>query len=273
MKAFLTLFLLGAFSGSIAAQIGRLPINRTTYEITNIYRKPNKKEAQLLAPENEDLARFAAFLRLPNSGLTKLLADKGCADNTKVLVVSEDCLENTMPGSGISFSFRTREHRIPRLSDIVYTEESFQSPGVRLHGIFVNLGEVPIENVSLTTNGMKYLAEFPPETDIEKAKALEAKLNEGIMVDGFLYRRGLRTRDNATFALRSIAYRGEYYRALGGITYNEFNFDKRLDVIVVFRIVRRHPNGAVTILWRELSRNQSPKIELAKEDRPTPMWW
>jgi hypothetical protein len=166
-----------------------------------------------------------------------------------------------MPGAGSSFSFRVETYRIPRLADLTFTDNSFQASGVFLHGIFVNIGDVPLENITLQTNGINYLADFQPEIDYEKAKELDRQLIEGIRQGDFLYRRGLYIVENTTFALRSIAYEGDYYRSIGGITYNELDFDKRRDIIVVFRIVEKDSAGNVTILWKKLQEKESPKIK------------
>ena len=229
--------------------------------IEPLYRKPTAKELKAIEPSRELFTKYAEFLRQPNTGLTKLIDDKGCADNTKVVVATDNCLKYTMPGAGSSFSFRTDTYRIPRLADLTFTDKSFQAEGVLLHGIFVNLGDVPLEQVSLETKGMKYLVNFEPEPDYEKGREIDLKLAQGIKEDGFLYRRGLYTVENTTFALRSVAYGGKYFRAVKDFTYNEFDYDKRKDVIVVFRIVEKDTEGNVTILWKQLQQKDSPEIK------------
>lgn len=229
--------------------------------VQELYRKPTKKELQALAPSAEDVQKYSEFLKTPNTGLTKLAADKGCAENSLVLVATAECLALTMPGAGSSYSFRTRNYRIPRLADITFTENSFQATGVRLHGIFVNVGDVALEQVTLQTKGIAFLTEFKPETDFQKAKAIDKQFSEGIRDNQFLYRRALNAFGKTTYVLRSIAYRGSYYRAISNYTYNEFDFDKRSDVVIAFRIVRRHADGAITILWKQLAKQDSPKTK------------
>lgn len=230
-------------------------------QVEPLYRKPSKKELNAIEPSRELFDKYAEFLRQPNTGLTKLIDDKGCAENTKVVVATDNCLKYTMPGAGSSFSFRTQTYRIPRLADLTFTDRSFQAGGVLLHGIFVNVSNVPLEEVTLQTNGLKYLVDFQPEPDYEKGRELDRRLMQGIRSGGFLYRRGLFAVENTTFALRSIAYGGKYFRAVGELTYNEFDYDKRKDVIVVFRIVEKDETGNVTILWKELRESDSPEIK------------
>ena len=124
--------------------------------ITNIYRKPTKDEFGLLAPNKEDLKEYAQFLRQSNTGLLKLIADKGCAENTNIVNASEVCLKYSMPGAGSSFSFRTANYRIRRLSDLTYTDDSFQSLGILAHAIIVNVGDIPLEQISLQTKGLNF---------------------------------------------------------------------------------------------------------------------
>lgn len=230
-------------------------------KIEILYRMPTAKELALLSPNKEDFRAFAEFLRQPHTGLTTLAADKGCADNSKIVVATADCLAYSMPGAGSSYSFRVKNYRIPNLADITFTENSFQATGIRLHGIFVKLGDVPLEQVNLQTKGINFLTDFKPEADFQKAKEIDRQLSVGIEKDGFVYRRALRAVDDTTYVLRSVAYRGTYLRAVEGFSYNELDFDKRSDVIIAFRIVRRDADGAVTILWKQLQKQNSPKTK------------
>lgn len=262
---FFILIISSTFVGA-EAQFSRTdnPANRLAAlqkNISPLYRKPSKKELQMVAPRAELFEKYAEFLRQPNTGLIKLIDDKGCAENTKVVVASEDCLKYTMPGAGSSYSFRTENYRIPRLADLTFTDNSFQATGVLLHGIFVKIGDVPLENVTLESAGLKYLVEFQPEVDYDKAKQIDERLSKGIEQDGFIYRRGFYAVEDMTYVLRSIAYDGKYMRAVGGITYNELNFDKRKDIIVAFRIVDKDAEGSVTILWKELQEKDSPSVK------------
>lgn len=229
--------------------------------IEPLYRKPSREELKTLVPKPELVEKFAEFLRQPNTGLTKLIKDAGCAENTKIVVVTAHCQRYTMPGAGSSFSFRTKNYRIPRLADLTFTDNSFQASGVLLQGLFVNIGNVPLDQVGLQSDGVKFLTDFRPEADYEKARTIDRQLTVGIRHDNFLYRRGLYTVENTTFVLRSIAYNGKYFRAVGGVTYNEFDFDNRKDVIIVFRIVEKDDEGNVIILWKELQRKDTPVVK------------
>lgn len=225
-----------------------------------LYRDPTEEELAAISPNAEDTKKYADFLQQSGMGLIKLVVDLGCAEDTRIVVATPECLKYTMPGAGSSYSFRTENYRIRRLADIIYIDNSFQSAGVLLQGIFVKIGDVPLENVNLQTKGLKFLVNFQPEPNREKVRELDRKLSEGIISDGFQYRRGLSVTENTTYVLRSIAYNGLYQGTAEGMAYNELDFDKRQDIIVAFRVVRRDSDGSVTILWKELQRKDPPKF-------------
>jgi hypothetical protein len=226
-----------------------------------LYRKPTKQELKIIAPASVLRQRYADFLAQDDTGLVRLVFDYGCADNTNIVTATETCLRFSMPGAGNSYSFRANTYRIRRLADLTFSGANFHVTGILTHGIMVNIGDVPLENVTLQTNGTKFINEFKPASDLEKALELDKQLVKGIERDGFFYSRALTVEENKTYVLRSIAYNGKILRAAKGITYNELDFDKRKDVTVAFRVVSRDGDGSVTILWKELSRKDAPKIK------------
>lgn len=229
-----------------------------------LYRKPTRQELNTIAPNAGLLKQFGAFLKQENTGLFKLVADSGCAGNVSVVSAKEKCLKFTMPGAGNSYSFRVNNYRVKHLADLTFSGNSFQVTGVLTHGILVNLGDVPLESVTLQTAGVKFLTEFEPIVDAEKAEAINRQLVAGIKKDGFLYSRGLSAIENTTYVLRSIAYNGKVMRSIRGIPYNELDFDNRKDITIAFRVVRSDFDGSLTILWKELSKKDSPKIRKKK---------
>jgi hypothetical protein len=205
-------------------------------------------------------------LRQPDTGLTKLMMDRGCAEYTSVLNVSEECRKYTMPGAGSSFSFRTGNHRVRRLSDLTYRDDGFYSLGILSHSILFNLGDIPLEQITMQTNGMKFLTDFETVTEFEKAREVDKRINDGIENGGFFYSRKAEAAENMTYVLRVVAYRGSYYRAVQGFVYDELDFDERRDVTVAFRIVRRD-DESVTILWKILANQKSPAIKKPTGDK------
>ena len=231
---------------------------------TGIYRRPGKDEISVLAVDASLQARYASFLREPNGGIVKLNADSTCASNAEVLVATDNCLNYQMPGAGTAYSFRTESYRLPRLADLILQDGIFKADGVFQHAIFVDLGDVAIQDVSMRTNGVAYLANLKPAPDGESFLAFDRELVRGIEADGFRYRKGFAANNETTFALRSIAFKGTYLRSVDGITYNELDYDRRRDVIVTFRVVDSDGSGNLTLVWKKLRDTGSPTLRIRK---------
>ncbi len=231
-------------------------------QIEPLYRKPTDKEMEILAPSAEDLGRYPAFIDRKNQGIVKLVADIGCDANLDVLSASKECVNYTMPGAGSSYSFRENMHRLKRLSDINFKKNTIQALGSLTHGIIVNVGDVSLEDVNLEAEGAQYLVKLKPAKDIGKAADLATRLKAGIKEGDFTYASIIEAKPDTTFLLRSIAYRGEAVKVTGNIAYNEFEFDKRRDMVVAFRIINMQPGKSITFLWKELDDNKSPIIKI-----------
>jgi hypothetical protein len=230
------------------------------------YRKPSKDELEILKPTSSLVAKYAEFLRNENSGIVKLSAFEKCSKNGEVVSADEDCVKYKIPGGGTSFSFRYGAYRIQRLADLILQNAVLKSDGLLQQGIMVDLGKKPIESVDLSTEGLKYLVNFMPAETLLDLKAADQKLLKGIESDGFLYRLGFYALAEHTFALRSIAFQRNVVGPLSNPKFDEFQIDKRDDVIVVFKVVEVDFAGNVTIVWHELARRDAPKIKIEREN-------
>ncbi|HSK70506.1 MAG TPA: hypothetical protein VK892_02340 [Pyrinomonadaceae bacterium] len=255
----------GAFKDMSSLGIPRTEESSKRRQITeltrNTYRKPTKAEMKALEPSADYFNKYAGFLRQSDTGLIKLNSDSSCAGNADVVTAKENCLQYSMPGAGTAYSFRAESHRIPRLADLTLSKNVLKSDGVFQHGIMVKLGDIPIEDVTLQTQGLKYLIDFQPLTDAESLAKFDSLLLKGINVDGFVYGVGFYIRNHTTYALRSVAYKGKAMRSVNGIAYNELDFDRRRDILVVFRIVGIEKNGNLTIVWKILSNKDAPTLK------------
>ena len=228
--------------------------------VSRIYRKPTGKESKLLGVEKDDQKKFASFLQQTDTGLTKLIVDRGCAESPNVYNISEDCLKYSMPGAGSSYSFREKSYRLHRLSDLTYDGEDFHSSGILSHAIMTGVGDVALEDISAQTKPLKFLADFKAADDFEQARQIDKTLSDGIENESFFYSRNIKAKENSTYILRVIAYRGSIYRALDGLVYDELDFDDRRDLTVAFRVVRRNAES-ITILWKIISNQKAPALK------------
>lgn len=234
--------------------------------IARIYRKPTVKESKLLVVEKEDLKNFASFLQKTDTGLTKLIIDRGCAESPNVFNISQDCLKYSMPGAGSSFSFREKNYRLRRLSDLTYDGEDFHSSGILSHAIMTDIGDVPFENIPVQTTALKFLNDFQVAADFEQARLIDKTINDGVENENLFYSRSIKVKENSTYVLRVVAYRGNVYRALEGVVYDELDFDERRDLTVAFRVVRRDAES-ITILWKIISNQKAPALKKSASDQ------
>jgi hypothetical protein len=208
-----------------------------------------------LYPSAEERDRFAAFLRLPHSGLVRLLPQSNCGTDPRVLEVGNACLEAVppVPGGGSFYSFGSSDHQTARLADVWFKEGMFRVgvAGDAL-GVLTALGDVPLESVTLQTAQAAYLSQFATPTTVAEAQRQYAQSNIGFSVQGHAYGSAARVHANTTYLLRSILYGSN--STLSGRR-------KPADVLVAFRVVSRAEDGSVTLLWRELLRRKPPKLK------------
>ncbi len=236
--------------------------NTKTYQevIKPIYRDPNEKELALLKPNEKFENQYSDFLKQKNTGLIKLVADKGCDEELNVIVSTPHCLKYKMPGAGSSYSFRTTNYRVKRLSDITFVNGNLSIKGVLIHGILVDLGNADINKLNAQSPGVVVLSGFTPPKKMEPARKLSYQLEKGIRGEKFTYSSSVKAKAGHTYALRSIAYKGNSYQEVNEITYDEFEFDKRRDVIIIFKILEADAES-VSLIWKELKSKKTHKIK------------
>lgn len=241
---------------------------------TTLSKEERARIKAILAPDAADAAKYADFLRQKKTGLFRLFPDFDC--ETKNVVRADGNCANLVPG-GWNYSFRKKNYSDADFLDIRFKDGNLISESFLSQGILVRLGDVPLETVLPTSGGMRFLLDFQPEIQSQSAKKQFANIAKGIAADNYKYAKSVKAEENTTYALRVIAYRSKS-RVLNDLSANttadDFKFgklnfaDKRIDLTVAFRIVRRDENGgALTILWKELNRQESPKLVFAKGEK------
>jgi hypothetical protein len=229
-------------------------------EVDDLYRSPSAKELKILQPMDEDKAKYGEILKNGKSGLVRLVEDAGCGDTTKTVSAAGPCLDYSMPGNGSSYSFRLPNYRLRRLADLHFANGNFITDGIMHHSFITGIGDVPLNSPELAKMVPGTVMSFRPVTDISKALEVDEKLRYGWREGRLYFGKEVRAIERMTYILRSVAYNGNYLRSVKGVVYDELEFDKRADVTVAFRIIRKHDDGSITILWKELARRASPKL-------------
>jgi hypothetical protein len=240
------------------------PNDKTNAGIPPIYRKTTKEETTSLEPPKDVQARYSEFLKKARTGIITLNANEHCGADDALVSAEQSCLGVQFPGGGTAYSFRVSDYRTPRLADLKLAKNILITDSVGQQGMLVDLGTLPIEDLDLKSAGMHFVAAFKPPVTNEEFRVTSHELEVGVNKDGFLYRLSLLAKADHSYALRSIAYDGQSTRSINGIVFDEFAFDKRDDIIVVFTIADVAQNGNVTIVWRELRREDPPKIKSSK---------
>lgn len=191
----------------------------------------------LLAPSADDRFEHEAFLKQPDTGLIKLLPreifDWRTYHTEKRLAIR---------GGGAYYSFFNLTHEYGYGSDLELDHNMFLVGFAGADfGMMVNLGDVPLSDVSAKDSRAAFLATYRPPLYEPEARCEFKRFREGVVVDEKLYKRSLPVRVNSTYLLRSINY-------------------GRSDVLIGFRVARQEPDGSVIIAWKKLKEWRRPDI-------------
>jgi len=193
------------------------------------------------------------------------MPDIGCAENVNVIRADAACL-NFVPDSS-NYSFREKEHTIELLADIRLRNGFFISDGILSQSILVQLGEIALENIVPESEGLKFLMGFSPNPQGLEAQKQFIEIMRGVKVGNYEYKKALPMVENTTYALRVVAYKGNVFRSFRGYRFDILEGDKRIDLTIVFRVIRKEQDGAVTLLWKEVVRKDSPRLILPKRKK------
>lgn len=228
---------------------GDVPIDEKLNDAKRTGRSQSPEERVIkkgsLAPSKEDRAAFATFLNLPNTGLMRLSPrEKGLTN---------------VAGGGAYFSFANITHSPGYGIDIALNSDTLLAGvGGRGYGFMMSLGNVSLEDVAITDEHVRFIADYKPAVTFLEARAETLRFREGVTVEGVNYREKFPVEVHATYLLRSINY--------GKLLFVPNPSDRpvgnshKTDVLVALRIARKEADGSVTIAWRLLKRYSTPNI-------------
>lgn len=241
-------------------------------EPMQLRKRIDKTLLKMFSPSAVEKEKYKTFLAQPKTGIVRLFKKKDCPEKSPrriedMMDYAKKCPTGYIQGGGKNFSFRQKKHVDDNQSDLTFKDGVLFSNGLLNQSILVGLGDIPIENVSPETPGLEYLANHIPATDIDEIDAQNQKISKGIESNGFLYGKGFKLDENATYAMRVVAYNVDLktrsnYLGLT-ITFDPFHEDVREDVLVVFKVFNEDDDGA-TLVWRELQRKKSPELKAKK---------
>jgi hypothetical protein len=201
----------------------------------------NALEKDFLSPSEEDRNSYAAFLRTPDTGLIRILPRETYDDNA-----TKDRKRIVTRGGGAYYSFARLTHEYGYGSDIELSQDQLSTGfGGADYGLLTNLGDVPVESVSLETPAANIFAAYNPPSEEPKARIEQHRFQMGADLQGISVSRRLPLKLNSTYLVRSVNYRES-------------------DVLVVFRVVRIDSDKSAIILWKLLKKYPTPQLAYNK---------
>ena len=198
------------------------------------FRGLSKNEKRFLTPPDDLKTAHRDFLKQPDTGLLKLLSPGG----------ADYRISYEVTGRGTRYSFTHKTHLVHDGSDLAIEKGFFKSGfGNFGIGILVNLKDVKLEDVTIETKGVKFLADLAAPKDLIEGHALWNKSYAGFSEGDQHYRNQLPIVVGNTYVVRAIN-------------------DRKSDVLVAFRPMSQDKNGTVILLWKKLKAFSKPKVRL-----------
>ncbi len=225
--------------------------NDSNPEFLNFLTEPRftKEQKLLIAPAKDDLTKHSDFLKLPKTGIFKILPNF-CGDERVINLSNAKCFnrDNTQ----LSFySFRRKIYASLDWSDLTYQDKQlsvgFKSLTI---GLISGIGDVSMESLTKDSSEIKSLLELQMPKKLEEISAKKKEIENGIKINKLKFSNKSGVNLNHTYLLRSFAYRTD------GTPLN----DRRVDMIVVFKIVGIDANEGLTIIWKELYKGETYKV-------------
>lgn len=248
----------------IEAQLRNLP-NQNKIPLLN---KPviTKRDIAAISVNQSDEKLFAVFLEQPNTGIVRLQNGDNCSTEGLVVQAEGNCPNNII-GKATAYSFRESDYTSKYLADLFFSSNQFSSTGVFTIGVFASLGNAEIENLTLASDGIKQLINFQPSEDKAEINQHYQTFRKGVQIGNYIYKGSVEVKENTAYVLRTIAYKGKVFNGNGVGKINILQNDNRSDVIIIMRVIRKHEDGSITLLWKKLQEKSSPKIVLKESEK------
>ena len=232
MKFFISLALLSimGFSGYVLAQTNkREDVHK---KIADLRSNLNKAEEEFLSPTPEDLAKYAEFLKQPNTGLIRILPRE----------TYDKPSELTIRGGGSYYSFSKLTHEYTNGSDIELQQNNF-SVGFAgaCYGFIAKLDDISLLDITTDNTVASVMASYEPATVLSKARIEQHRVNEGFEINGIRFRNQVDAVVGNTYLLRSVYY-------------------DTSDLLVCFQVVRQDTDGSMILTWKLLKKFDTPKL-------------
>jgi len=154
-------------------------------EIVSLRKQLAEKEKLFLSPSAEDLATYAEFLKQPETGLIRLFPSNLYLNRL------------TLRAGGAYYSFIRSTHELGMGYDIEFNKlasSEYVAPPIAVyyfsvynHGFITELGDVPLEKVTLDHKGVKFLVNYVPANTQSLVRSEHQRAYYGIGKNGYIY--------------------------------------------------------------------------------------
>ena len=245
----------------------RNQVYKTVFKRERLNVEDRKIRGNLVFPDIEDVKLHRDFLQQPKTGIFRLFTDNDCLAGN--VIKTDGKCKNVFPGTWF-YSFREKDYSDNLFFDIFLRNGKIIADSLMAQGILVKLGNFSLDNVNLQSPGAGFLVDFKPAVKGTEIGEQYVKINQGVEADGYKYSKEVEAKVGNVYLLRVVAYRlqRKFLADLAGDAANPENLkfilldqDKRNDMTVAFRIVRKDAAGNLTIIWKELARKGAPEAE------------
>ncbi len=223
--------------------------------------KVTDRDQELTSMNSQDAIEFQDFLKTSKTGFVRLHDASACPEN--VINVNSPCPFNIY-GNATTYSFREKTYFLGENADIKYSSSILEILGTYTLGFLSNLGDIPLENLNLESKGIKPMVDFTPSLVPEVVKNNYLDAQRGFKIGDYVYKMQTPIIENNTYVLRSIAYRGDLKLRNEELKKPVVVDGKRTDIVIIFRVIRKHKDNSISILWKELQQKSSPTLKVKK---------
>lgn len=225
-----------------------------------------KRLGALRQPSAEDVAAYAEFLKSADAGIVKLFVNADC-EKKFVVQVGGDCENYVHDRYGSSLGIRRRSS-----GDLRVERDELIADGFFSLSMIADIGEGDIRSIGFDTGAVKDIQAVQPAKTLDGLKAQYAEMRAGSRRGEFFYRDRINYAVDHVYIIRVIAVDADNvgYKRLGrdrgpakdtnlNGRFLGLRYEDRSDVTAVLKVVRVE-DGAVTIVWKRLSRTPAPVI-------------
>jgi len=213
--------------------------------------KPSNETLKRLKVQDGDLAPYREFLQGGGTGVLKLLPTIVCPRKGKRVDVECEIRRYNLWLFANSYSFQVGKYVPPVFGDFALVDGKVDSWDNRKQTILGTIGDVSLQDVTLQSEGCKFLADFAPATTVEGVRDQAVKIANGVTDGRYTYSRIVTAELNNTIVMRSIEY-----------STGEPAASPNADVIVAMRVIKKDADGSITLIWKELDRKAAPALVL-----------